>query len=217
MTVPPHRLDIQAGTADLIEDLARIHGYDRLPATLLADQLPEQHANRSLEFEERVRDILVNADLQEVITYALTDAGARSPYTLRPVSRRPGRVRRAAQSDQQRARGDAAQRAGRRAGSRRPPTCATPTTCACSRSARSICGKPGQKLPDEPRRLALVLDRPAPAGVLGRWHCDRDQAARLLRPQGRDRGAGRRPAPAATCRSARRRRRICIRAGPRNC
>src|SRR5262245_66556647 len=31
-TVPPHRLDVQAGAADLIEDLVRIHGYDRLPA-----------------------------------------------------------------------------------------------------------------------------------------------------------------------------------------
>ena len=48
VTTPPHRLDIQAGSADLIEDLVRIHGYDRLPATLLADRLPEQHTNRSL-------------------------------------------------------------------------------------------------------------------------------------------------------------------------
>src|SRR4029453_18675875 len=34
VTTPPHRTDIQAGTADLIEELARIYGYDRLPATL---------------------------------------------------------------------------------------------------------------------------------------------------------------------------------------
>src|SRR5579884_2869314 len=34
VTVPPHRVDIQVGSADLIEELARIHGYDRLPATL---------------------------------------------------------------------------------------------------------------------------------------------------------------------------------------
>jgi phenylalanyl-tRNA synthetase beta chain len=71
VTTPPHRLDIQAGAADLIEELVRVHGYDLLPATPLADQLPEQHAS-PLELEDRVRDFLVNAGLQEVITYALT-------------------------------------------------------------------------------------------------------------------------------------------------
>jgi phenylalanyl-tRNA synthetase beta chain len=71
-TVPPHRLDIQMGAADLIEDLVRLHGYDRLPATLLADQLPEQRNNEPLLFEERVRDRLVSLGLQEVITYSLT-------------------------------------------------------------------------------------------------------------------------------------------------
>jgi phenylalanyl-tRNA synthetase beta chain len=68
VTTPPHRTDIQAGAADLIEDLVRIHGYDRLPATLLADRLPQQHTNRALVLEERARDILVNCGLQEVIT-----------------------------------------------------------------------------------------------------------------------------------------------------
>ena len=52
-TTPPHRLDIQAGSADLIEELVRIHGYDRLPATLLADQLPDQHTNQALVLEEK--------------------------------------------------------------------------------------------------------------------------------------------------------------------
>jgi phenylalanyl-tRNA synthetase beta chain len=79
--VPPFRLDVQAGAADLIEDLIRIHGYDRLPATLLADQLPEQHTNVSLEREEWVRDILVTAGLQEVIAYALTVPEKEKPIT----------------------------------------------------------------------------------------------------------------------------------------
>jgi phenylalanyl-tRNA synthetase beta chain len=81
-TVPPHRLDVQAGAADLIEDLVRIHGYDRLPATLLADQLPRQHANVPLAFEERMRDILVSTGLQEVITYALTTPQREAPLGL---------------------------------------------------------------------------------------------------------------------------------------
>jgi phenylalanyl-tRNA synthetase beta chain len=81
-TVPAHRLDVQAGAADLIEDLARIHGYDRLPATLLSDSLPRQRNNAALAFEERVRDILTGAGLQEVITYALTQPEREAPLGL---------------------------------------------------------------------------------------------------------------------------------------
>lgn len=71
-TVPPHRLDVQAGSADLIEELVRVHGYDRLPATLLAEPLPRQQTNRTLEFEETFRDLLVTLGLQEIINYSLT-------------------------------------------------------------------------------------------------------------------------------------------------
>jgi phenylalanyl-tRNA synthetase beta chain len=82
VTVPPHRTDIQAGAADLIEDLARIYGYDRLPATLLADQLPRQRTNLPLVLEERTRDLLVNAGLQEVITYSLTEPAREAPLDV---------------------------------------------------------------------------------------------------------------------------------------
>jgi phenylalanyl-tRNA synthetase beta chain len=85
VTTPPHRLDIQAGSADLIEDLVRIYGYDRLPATLLTDRLPEQHTNRSLMLEERTRDLLVTMGLQEVITYSLTEPAQEAPLKL-PVA-----------------------------------------------------------------------------------------------------------------------------------
>jgi phenylalanyl-tRNA synthetase beta chain len=82
VTAPPHRLDIQVGSADLIEDLIRIHGYGRLPATLMADQLPEQHTNRARALEEQTRDILVNVGLQEVITYSLTEPVKEQPLGL---------------------------------------------------------------------------------------------------------------------------------------
>jgi phenylalanyl-tRNA synthetase beta chain len=85
VVVPPHRLDIQAGSADLIEELVRVHGYDRLPATMLADQLPEQHTNQAVVLEERVRDILVGAGLQEVMTYALTMPEREAPLSLPPA------------------------------------------------------------------------------------------------------------------------------------
>jgi phenylalanyl-tRNA synthetase beta chain len=82
VTTPSHRIDIQAGAADLIEELVRIHGYSQLPATLLADQLPEQHTNVPLVFEERVRDLLVSAGLQEIITYALTTPERETPLAF---------------------------------------------------------------------------------------------------------------------------------------
>ncbi len=72
VTTPPNRLDIQAGAADLIEEIARIHGYDRITPTLLADPLPPQAGNADLQREERVRDRLVDLGLHEVITYSLT-------------------------------------------------------------------------------------------------------------------------------------------------
>jgi phenylalanyl-tRNA synthetase beta chain len=76
VTTPQTRLDIQVGAADLIEELARVYGYDKLPETLLAHELPEQRGNRSLELEERVRDLLADQGLQEVITYSLTSPDA---------------------------------------------------------------------------------------------------------------------------------------------
>jgi phenylalanyl-tRNA synthetase beta chain len=72
VTVPNHRLDCQY-PADLIEEIVRIYGYDRIPVTEMADRLPPQRSNRDLELEEAVRDILAGCGLQEVITYSLTN------------------------------------------------------------------------------------------------------------------------------------------------
>lgn len=72
VATPMNRLDIQVGEADLIEEIARLHGYDRLPSTLLSDPLPRQVGCAELEREELVRDRLVTYGLQEVVTYSLT-------------------------------------------------------------------------------------------------------------------------------------------------
>lgn len=71
VTVPDHRIDVTL-PADLIEEVARIYGYDRLPTTMLSDTLPPQRANMDLIVEEQIRDLLVRAGLQEVVTYRLT-------------------------------------------------------------------------------------------------------------------------------------------------
>jgi phenylalanyl-tRNA synthetase beta chain len=72
---PDHRLDIGqgiSGKADVIEEIARIYGYDRIPETRMADQLPPQVGNILLEKEERLRDLLVVQGLQEIISYRFT-------------------------------------------------------------------------------------------------------------------------------------------------
>jgi phenylalanyl-tRNA synthetase beta chain len=71
VTVPDHRLDVTL-PADLIEEIARIYGYDRFPTTMMSDTLPPQRTNLDLQVERRIRDLLVRAGLQEVITYRLT-------------------------------------------------------------------------------------------------------------------------------------------------
>jgi phenylalanyl-tRNA synthetase beta chain len=74
-TTPDHRLDIGEGiigVADLMEEVARIYGYELIPETRMADALPPQRNTPALDREERTRDILVSLGLQEVITYRLT-------------------------------------------------------------------------------------------------------------------------------------------------
>lgn len=72
---PDHRLDIgegEIGKADLMEEIARIYGYDKIPESQIADTIPPQYGNPALDLEEHLRDLLVNLGLQEVITYRLT-------------------------------------------------------------------------------------------------------------------------------------------------
>jgi phenylalanyl-tRNA synthetase beta chain len=75
VTAPPIRMDIGeglAGVADVMEEIARIYGYQRIPETRMADPLPPQRGNPSYEREEHVRDIMVSLGLNEVITHRMT-------------------------------------------------------------------------------------------------------------------------------------------------
>jgi len=72
---PDFRMDIGTGVvglADVMEEVARMYGYDRIPETRLADELPLQVGNPRLEWEEHLRDLLVALGLQEIITYRMT-------------------------------------------------------------------------------------------------------------------------------------------------
>jgi len=72
VSVPSYRLDVRI-KADLLEEVARMVGYDRLPETLLEGQTPRQARDISLELEDRVRDALIGCGLTETISYSLTN------------------------------------------------------------------------------------------------------------------------------------------------
>jgi phenylalanyl-tRNA synthetase beta chain len=74
VTAPTHRLDIGEGVvglADVLEEVARSYGYDKIPETRMADTLPPQIGNPVHEWQERVRDILVSLGLQEIVSYRM--------------------------------------------------------------------------------------------------------------------------------------------------
>ena len=72
VTPPSYRFDIQI-EEDLIEEVARLHGYDHIPATPPVATLnmlaaPESHRHQNL-----LRDSLVAAGYQEIVNYSFVD------------------------------------------------------------------------------------------------------------------------------------------------
>lgn len=84
VTAPTHRLDIQVGVADLLEDIARLYGYDKFPETSLAEELPPVLIDPELDFERKLKDTLVHLGLQETISYSLTSPEVESPFLESP-------------------------------------------------------------------------------------------------------------------------------------
>jgi len=158
VTVPSYRQDITR-PIDLVEEIARIWGYDRFPTTRSADQLPPQRVNALLEGTERVRDFLVGCGLDEVITYSLISIEQESKvYADGPAPSAEGyiRVRNPLSSN--------------RAFLRQSLFPALLTTTrrnmrfldriAIFEIGAIYVPRAGQTLPDEPRRLGIVMTGP---------------------------------------------------------
>ena len=82
VNVPPRRWDISI-EADLIEEVARIYGYNQLPSTLPSGETvagsltPEQKALR------KIRTLLEGDGLNEAISYALTTEEKSKQFTFK--------------------------------------------------------------------------------------------------------------------------------------
>jgi phenylalanyl-tRNA synthetase beta chain len=78
-TVPTWRRDIEI-EADIAEEVARIHGYEAVPATLPATRPPAWRPT-PLAVRDAIREALVGAGLTEAVTYALVSARHLASFT----------------------------------------------------------------------------------------------------------------------------------------
>ncbi len=86
VTTPYWRSDIQQ-SVDLVEEVARIIGYDKIPTTMLSQSIPRQNPEPIIGLKREIRDRLVGYGFQEIITYSLTSLEVLSK--LSPESHPP--------------------------------------------------------------------------------------------------------------------------------
>jgi phenylalanyl-tRNA synthetase beta chain len=80
VTVPSFRVDV-AREADLIEEVGRHYGFDRLPTTFPALEVPQPAPPASLALERRVRQILIATGFSEASTFAFVEKEAAAPFS----------------------------------------------------------------------------------------------------------------------------------------
>jgi phenylalanyl-tRNA synthetase beta chain len=77
-TVPAWRVDIE-GEEDLIEEVIRCEGYERLPETLPRPYAPARPPQAAL-VEDRARDLLAGFGLLECATYSFVSEAENAPF-----------------------------------------------------------------------------------------------------------------------------------------
>ncbi len=72
VTIPTWRGDV-VESADVVEEIARVLGYDRIQGTIPAGPLPAPQGDNWHDRENLVRDVMAGAGLREVVTYPLVN------------------------------------------------------------------------------------------------------------------------------------------------
>ena len=69
VTPPTCRVDILR-EIDLIEEVIRLYGYDRVPVTLPAVAVTEMESIPRLDMEEKIRQLLIGSGYTEIVNYS---------------------------------------------------------------------------------------------------------------------------------------------------
>lgn len=71
ITIPTFRTDIE-NSADIVEEITRLYGYDRIPEIPLSGPMPIPDTYPSYLLQEKIRDIMTSIGSSEYITYTLS-------------------------------------------------------------------------------------------------------------------------------------------------
>jgi len=84
--VPTSRLDVNL-PEDLIEEIGRIYGYDKIPAVFPQASLIPPQQNEGLLWENKIKDILKGIGLIEVYNYSFLPSGRNLIELKNPISK----------------------------------------------------------------------------------------------------------------------------------
>ena len=89
---PPYwRVDVSIED-DLVEEVARVVGYDSIPTTMMSAPVPHHEPQPQRELREKVKDILAASGMQEVISYPLTDLATLEALQPSDIEQEPLRI-----------------------------------------------------------------------------------------------------------------------------
>ncbi len=86
--VPSYRTDITE-SADLVEEIARLNGYEHIPSIPLSGQVPKDNTSPSIVQENTVRNTLVNLQLNEVITSSFVENSLLPAFSIHGEYKQP--------------------------------------------------------------------------------------------------------------------------------
>ncbi|MBO9130585.1 phenylalanine--tRNA ligase subunit beta [Bacillus sp. 165] len=91
VNVPKRRPDITI-SEDLVEEVGRLYGYDRIPATLPVAETTRGRLTENQAKRRKVRRYLEGAGLYEAVTYSLTNIAKAAQFALQGGDKEPVRL-----------------------------------------------------------------------------------------------------------------------------